>query len=394
MQPVEPANQEDYSPVVGGPLYGTLIRLKLSRPSLDLIGRRILVALVLCWLPLAILSAIEGRAFGDVHIPFLLDITIQVRLLVALPLLLLAEWATHRTMVPTIRRFRDAGIVPPEEQERFHRIVESSLRLQRSRLVELAMAGLVIAVCQLFWRQHSPMTTPSWLSATGSPSSDLSMAGYWYLWMSLPVFQFLLIRWCYRLIIWFHFLWRLARLNLTLLPAHPDRAGGLGFLSRSALAIMPLLSAMGALLSAFIARSIFFDGAALMDFKVEVVGVILFGVALGLAPLLVFLPRMVAAKRQGLREFGLLATTYVGGFERKWIHGEGQNGEPLLGSADIQSLADLGNSYSVVEQMRVVPFTRLTVIQLTLAIVVPLFPLILTIISPKELLQQLVSILF
>ena len=65
-------------------------------------------------------------------------------------------------------------------------------------------------------------------------------------------------------------------------------------------------------------------------------------------PLLVFAPQLAQAKRTGLREYGTLAERYVREFDAKWLRGGAPAGEPLVGSADIQSLADLGNSFEVV----------------------------------------------
>ena len=65
----------------------------------------------------------------------------------------------------------------------------------------------------------------------------------------------------------------------------------------------------------------------------------------------------LAAKREGLRE-------YVREFDNKWLRGNAPIDEPLIDSADIQSLADLGNGYEVVRGMRWVPFTGQAVLQL------------------------------
>jgi hypothetical protein len=80
-------------------------------------------------------------------------------------------------------------------------------------------------------------------------------------------------------------------------------------------------------------------------------------------------------------------------FDDKWIGGAAPDGEPLMGSADIQSLADLGNSYEIVRSMRTVPFTRDAVIQLGVITLLPVAPLLLTMVSLEELLKRLFQIL-
>ncbi len=177
-------------------------------------------------------------------------------------------------------------------------------------------------------------------------------------------------------------------------PTHPDRAGGLGFLGAVAYAFTPMLLAQGALLAGMIANQIFYEGATLPEFKLELIGTVALMVFTILGPLLVFGPQLEAAKRAGLREYGTLAQRYVREFDSKWVRGGAPAGEPLVGSADIQSLADLGNSYEVVRGMRFVPFTVQVVVQLAVTTLVPVVPLTLTMISLEQLLEQLLKVVF
>src|SRR5205823_3376941 len=201
--------------------------------------------------------------------------------------------------------------------------------------------------------------------------SKVSLAGMWYGYVSLPIFQFLLVRWYFRLFIWSRFLWQVSRIELSLVPTHPDRVGGLGFLSNTVYAFALLAVAHGALLAGQLANRIFFLGATLPEYKVEIavtVGVLMCVV---LGPLLVFAPQLAQAKRTGLREYGTLAERYVREFDAKWLRGGAPADEPFVGSSDIQSLADLGNSFEVVRTMRIAPVTKETVLQLVVATNVP-----------------------
>jgi hypothetical protein len=113
-----------------------------------------------------------------------------------------------------------------------------------------------------------------------------------------------------------------------------------------------------------------------------------------LGPLLVFMPQLAHAKRKGNREYGVLAERYVHEFDAKWLRGGAPADEPLIGSGDIQSLADLGNSLEVVQTMRVVPFTKEAILLLVLATLAPIVPLVLTMMPLEELLKKLFGILF
>jgi hypothetical protein len=216
----------------------------------------------------------------------------------------------------------------------------------------------------------------------------------WFGYVSLPLFQFLLIRWYFRLFIWTRFLWQVSRIELSIVPTHPDRFGGLGFLSNTVYAFAVLLVAHGAMVAAQLANRIFFVGASLMQYKVEIAVMVVFLLCVVFGPLLVFAPRLARAKRTGLREYGTLAERYVREFDVKWLRGGVPAGEPLVGSADIQSLADLSNSFEVVRSMRVALVTKDALIQLGAAALVPIAPLALTMMPAEELAKRLFGLLF
>ncbi len=222
----------------------------------------------------------------------------------------------------------------------------------------------------------------------------MTPAGYWASFMSIPIFQFLLLRWYVRLFIWYGFLWRVSKLTLRLTSTHPDRMGGLSFLGKITYAFAPILFAQGALLSGVIARRVRYDGAQLASFKLETGGLVGLLVFIVFGPLLMFSPQLAYAKRRGLGAYGLLASQYVQEFEDKWIRRENYNDEPMLGSSDIQSLADLGNSYGVVHDMRIVPFGLDDLVRVAAVAAAPLLPLALLVFSLDDLIRALVKILF
>ena len=211
--------------------------------------------------------------------------------------------------------------------------------------------------------------------------------------VSTPIFQFILLRWYFRFFLWFWLLFRISRLNLHLIPIHTDRTGGLGFLGASPMAFAPVLIAQGAVLAGLIASRIFFDGQALPDFKVQIVGFVAFFVLATLIPLMVFAPQLAAARRAGLGDAGRLASRYGRQFEEKWFRG-GASDEELLGSGDIQSLADLGNSMGVVQEMRLVPFGWRDVTRLLMITFAPFLPLLFTIFSLEDFASYLIKAIF
>jgi hypothetical protein len=386
----------DFSLVLGGPLFQLLRRTHLADDALLLVRQRIVVIALLAWLPLLVLSALEGNLWGgSTSVPFLLDIEVHVRFLVSLPLLVLAELVVHRRMRPLLQQFVERNLVPESAMPRFEAAVVSAFRLRNSVLAEVLLIGIVYGVGVLFiWRHYVALDTATWYATGSAGGSQLSLAGMWFGYVSLPIFQFLLCRWYFRLFIWAHFLWQVSRIELSLLPTHPDRLGGLSFISGQIYAFTVLAVAHGALLAGNLANRIFFLGAELLQFKVEIAVLVVFMMCVILGPLLFFAPQLSQAKRKGSREYGVLAERYAREFDAKWLRGGASADEPLLGSGDIQSLADLGNSFQVVREMRIVPIKRDDLLRLVGATLAPIVPLALTMMSLEELLKKLFGVLF
>ena len=387
---------EDFSLVLGGPLYQLWRGTRLTDDALHLQHRRVIAAMVVTWLPLLLLSLASGLAWGDsVRLPFLYDVESHVRLLLAVPLLLTAELIVHRRMRLVARQFLDRALIPDHAVARFDDAVAAAMRLRNSVWAEILLILVVYVVgIGLVWRTQAALDVPTWYRLPINGVWRPSPAGWWLTVVSLPIFQFLVVRWYFRLFIWARFLWQVSRIPLRLMPLHPDRCGGLGFLGGVSYAFAPVLVAQGVVVAGTIGNRIFYAGATLVQFKLELIAIAAVMIFVVLGPSLVFAWQLAAAKRAGLREYGTLAHAYVREFDGKWMRGGAAPEEPFIGSADIQSLADLGNSFEVVKQMRMVPFTLQTVLQLAIATLVPVLPLMLTMISLEELVQRLLTMVF
>jgi hypothetical protein len=395
MAKLDPMNEEtpDFSLMLGGPIFQFFLKAHLSGPTLELVKLRVLVIVTITWVPLLVLSAINGHLFAGPGLFFLRDIETHVRFLVTIPVLVIAELVVHQRNRVIFKSFIDRGLVPSEEEPKFRAAIDRAKEIRNSIPLELGLLLFVLTVGSWVWQHKVALGTASWYAVPDASGLHLSLPGYWYAYVAAPIAQFLILRWYMRILIWTFLLFRISRLNLRLLPAHPDRAGGIGFLGRSTYAFGPLLFAQGALLAGIIASRIFQQGESLFSFKSNIFALVGFFVLVILGPLLAFGPILAATKRRGLAEYGTLATTYASDFETKWVgkHGEG---EPLLGTADIQSLADLGNSFAVVREMRMVPFVLDDVVKLVASTAAPIVPLLLTVMPLEELVQRIIKIIF
>ncbi|MGA8742080.1 MAG: hypothetical protein WB561_12930 [Terracidiphilus sp.] len=380
----------DFSPVLGGPVFQLLRTSHLSGAALELLPRRMIVIPMIAWLPLLLLDLSSGSAGG---LSFLHDVEAHVRFLVALPVLIAAELIVHLRTRPVVHRFVKRRIVLPDDLPRFDRAIESGIRLRNSIPLELGLVVVVYTLGLWLWSRRIAIQSPTWYAMPGG-RWNLTDAGYWYVFVSIPIVQFVLLRWYTRFFIWYRFLWQVSRIHLKLIPTFPDRCGGLSFLGRSAYAFGPVLFAQGAMLAGVIASRVLYGGENLLTFKLEIVGFIAFFVCAVLTPLLMFTPQMARAKRKGLADYGQLAQDYVDSFDQKWIVRAPASVDDLLGTPDIQSLADLGNSYSIVGSMRAVPFGLNDITRLAVITAAPFFPLLLTIFSLEELVIRLIKALF
>ena len=386
-------NPPDFSIVLGGPLFQLLRRAHLEGDHLELLQRRLAFFVGITWLPLFLLATVGPFAGSASRLAFLRDIEVHARFLVALPAFIVAELLVHLRMLPVARRFVERRIIVLEDLPRFYRAVESAFRLRNSIPLEV---GLFIAVYTFglwFWHNRFGIEAATWYAMPGG-RWNLTAAGVWYVFISIPILQFMLLRWYVRFFIWYRFLWQVSRIPLDLIPTHPDRSGGLGFLGGLSYTFGPILFGQGAMLAGLIASNVLYSGGNLLSFKLQAGSFVVFFVCVIFGPLLMFTPQMASARRKGLAEYGLLAQRYVEGFRDKWILGHGFNSEELLGTGDIQSLADLGNSYTVVQEMRMVPFGFKDITRLAAATAAPMVPLLLLVWSPEEVIMRVMKVVF
>jgi len=229
-----------------------------------------------------------------------------------------------------------------------------------------------------------------WYEEVTATGTHLSWVGRWYMFVATPMMVFLFVRWGWRYIVWARFLRRTAKLNLRISHTHPDRCGGLAFIDIGHTAFAAIAFAASCMVAAAAANRILNEGAHIKDYQSVIIGFVVVSVAVGLAPLFAFLPTLVRAKRAGLIEYGRFGSRYVQAFEEKWVRSGAKPKEPMLGSSDIQSLADLGGSYERLDKMRVVPFDRRTAFAFASASAAPMVPLLLMVMP----LREIVTLLF
>jgi hypothetical protein len=392
----ETANSTDHPSFLlmeGGPLFHLEERMGLARRSAPLILRRAILAALVTWLPLLVLSFLQGTAFGnEVPVSFCRDFSAYTRFLLAVPLLLLAETVIGPRIAEAAGHFITSGVVERSDFRQFDEAVVRGLRLRDSVLAEIIIAILayIVSITSFI---ATAVHVSTWYSVRSGGGASLTWAGYWLLGVCMPLFHFLVLRWIWRLFLWFQFLGSIRRLNMQLFSTHPDKAGGLGFVGETQRFFGMLLFAYSIGITGVLANQIVYDKLPLKHFAPAIAAYAVAAVSIMVGPLIVFTGALLETKRHGLHQYGSLATAYTGAFQKKWIQGDNPNGEPLLGTGDIQSLADLGNSYTFVERMNAVPIDPRTLIHLAIASLLPMTPLLLTVMPLKDILKLLFKVL-
>lgn len=382
----------------GGPSYRITHRIVQNWQLGKSIRPRIIAFLLVTWVPLLIFALLEGRALGPVpRESLLLDFGTYARFFLGVPLLVIAEILIGPRLRAAGLQLIQGGYVKPEDFPALDKAIATVVKWRESGWAEFILLGLALVGAWFFTTETiTGGTTESWRSVNMNSGflAGKSITGIWYHLVAVPLIQFFWYRWLYRVFIWAKFLWTVSRLNLNLIPTHADQAGGLGFLGTAHTSFGVLAFGLTSILSAEVAFQLVYENAQIDNFKVEYFVVLITTQVLFLGPLLLFAPIMARTRLAWLREYSLLTARYNRAFHTKWIEGKSTSDEQLLGSADIQSLADLGSSFEYIGRMRVVPFGTRVIIQLAVVTSLPCLPLLLIVFPVNKIISLLAGAVY
>jgi hypothetical protein len=380
----------------GGPIQ------RLTQRFADRLGLRLTIRvriigfLMITWVPLLLFALIEGRALGASPKESLLqDFGTYARFFLAVPLLIVAELVVGPRLREAGLQFVHGGFIRPEDYAAFDRAIARAAKWRESIFADLIILGAAIIGS---WTLTPETVYGEGLATWRSPAHaataglGLSFTGLWYHLIAVPVLQYIWYRWLWRLFVWAGFLWKVSRLELDLVAAHTDQAGGLGFLGTAHVALGIFAVALSSVLSAEVAFLIVFQQAHIETFKLPFVALLVIVEVVFLGPLLVFIPILIRTRLAWLHEYSLLVDRYNRSFHEKWIAGKVPADESLLGSADIQSLADLGNSFRYVQEMKVLPFSLRVVTQLAIVTTLPCLPLMFLVMPIDKIIELLTRV--
>jgi hypothetical protein len=335
------------------------------------IARRALFWSLLAWLPIAVWAAWTGRAIGETAgEPLLAQFGIHLRFLVAVPLLIFAEGAVHTMSGQLLLRFVTTGIVPADQVAAMQSLIGRLSRLRDSVLPWIAILGIVIAVVTVSDVLHR-VHEVEWATDPGD-SRSLGFGAWWFLYVGRPIYLTLLLGWAWRVILLFLLFGGIARLRLSIVPTHPDRTGGLGFLARFPATFAPVVFAMSAVTAAMLAHDVVYHDISVKTFRIEMAVFTVIAVLVFLLPMVAFARPLARAKRRALLDYGALVGEHGRLVHQRWIEGKRVGEHKVLDAPELGPVADVATLYTAVTAMRTVPLSKSSVMPLLLAAVLPL----------------------
>jgi hypothetical protein len=383
----------EFSLADGSALIKRLRKLGFKWIPQNLTCQIVLVALI-AWAPLLIFTAHQGLAVGNkVQIPFLADLVQYARFLIALPCAIALGKFVNPRLTSVLNSFLRGGFVLSKDFTRFENAISQTSALASSLITELVILGLVYTYTALGLYRDVSTSISSWKHPHHGALIGETVADWWFHWVSMPLFLFGLFLWVWRLGLWAYLLLRISRLELRVAATHPDGAGGLNFVHVGMRRFSVLVFAISSILCASIGEEILFNGASLRSYELELASFFFICLVVILGPLMVFTPVLMRSKLDYWGRYGPLASSYVQRFDEKWALQAGYSRQDLLGSPDIQSLADLRHSYTGITEMRTLLPSRTTIGIFAIAYIVPALPLLTSVISLRRIVSEFYTLL-
>ncbi|MBH0114980.1 hypothetical protein I5E68_18700 [Novosphingobium sp. YJ-S2-02] len=353
-----------------GPPRGLPALVGMPVPALRTVRVRAVFALALGWLPLLLLILLapgHDRSSDLRH--FLYDVGVHARFAFAVPILLLAHVGTARRLDLVVRHFVISGLLPAHAIGRMRDELASTRAAVRSPWAEMLVLVLAYAVILgVLAAGISTHRLPVWAMLG---QNRLSAAGWWHMLVSVPLLLMLLLGWLWRILLWTRLLYKVAGMDLRLIVAHPDNAGGLGFLAQSVRAFSLFALGVGCITAGRFANAHLQGTTTPLTDGLLIGGTVALVLLLCVAPLAVFGPVMARVWRRNAMYYGALAVALGRSFEDRWFDGPAQEQPDLLSAPDFSAAADLYGVVSNVHAMRFLPVDLRSLVILLAAALAP-----------------------
>jgi hypothetical protein len=349
----------------------------LNKAGLNLDGARgsmksVIVALVVCWLPLAIITLFMHKFWtGNVADSFISSFDTQARFLITMPILIFSESNVSLKLGKILKQFLSSGIVQPEDNNKYEKIIGNQVKFLKSGWIDLAiftLCYLQVFIILFYTAENTHLI--GW--ELGENGKSLNLAGWWSTLVSRPFVLYMFYKWFLRIVAWGFVLYKISRLKLNLYPPHPDRIAGLGFLSYSIRYFSPVAFAVSATVAGNMADFVLIEGSHVADLKFIALAYFIFVTLLFVFPMLFFVDILTIAREQSIFE----NNDYANGIFRELQSKVASKGYHQIDAGDLNStefstVCDMGGVFSNVMNMQTLPFTIKDLFPLWVMIAIP-----------------------
>ncbi len=353
-------------------------------------GRRAFAAAAFAWLPIAVWAWASGRAYDAAGESLLDHYQVNVRLLVALPLLIVAEGIAMRTALRLAPHFGDRALFHGERSA-LRAIADDMIRLRDLSHPWAVALGAALAMVA-GWRDSVATSVDH--DALGW-AGEVGVAGFgaaWYVWIARPIFAGCIAAWIWRAVLLGLGLHRLSKSGLSPVVTHPDRAGGFGFLGRLAAPFGLVAFALSSVVGSVWAHEVLVHGADVRTYALPMLLTVAIPTVAFLSPMLVLVGPMSRARSAALLGFGALLARHGDALQRRWIGGERVD-DPLLDAPEVGAAADAAALFEAVVAMRPVPIGVAAVLTVAVPAALPMVAVLATQIPLRTLLESIAGAL-
>lgn len=355
----------------GGPFYELQRRLGLLHDEALKAGRRAVIFIALAWAVPALLSLIGGNLVTGSGTPFLYDVNVWARYFVAVGAFILAEREVEPRLRQTLSQFARAPLLAPSSFANAARTVNKAIARCDSHAAEIVCLALAALASFVTFYNLTNADTASWALRDLEGGKGLTLAGWWCLLVSGPIFWFLLARGLWRHLVWAMLLNSLSKEKLLLVATHPDGKAGLAFLGRYPNAYATFMFGMSCVVGAALAHFLQKDALSASTYGSAMAGWLFIVLALSCLPLLTFTGPLSALKAKTLALSGAQATTALRQAERKLLGANAAAADSEDGQ-EAEDVADPSKHYDAARKLSVVLVNRATLVPLAAAALLPL----------------------
>jgi hypothetical protein len=377
----------EVSLVRGGPFYRLQQAAGLIEPNRWNLGRRVVFALAIGWLPLVILTALFHP---NLLMSLLRDYRVYARIVIAIPVLLAGQTLMESRFALIVQHVRNAKLLGPDDLANMDGVIATLVRWGDSWLPELLIMAAVYLNTAAIWHERVAEHWAWAVIGTGA-SAHITPAGWYFGLIGQVAYRFLVGLGSWKWLLATLLLFKLSRLDLRLVATHPDHHGGIGFLGLAPMGFAPIAFAISTAIGSNWRDQILHAGAHLMAFKIQAVVLLAVILIMALGPLVFFVPRLAKLRRSGIIQYGTLAQIHSTDFHEKWILHRAGHEDEFLAAPEASTLTDYGASYENIEAMQPFPFDKGAFVSLALAVAVPLMPAVLAQIPLSVVLKDLLQ---